>query len=96
MAYFGDERVMACSRADMVRWLAEFTGAASPQTIGDALCLPADGFTILITLEPAPPRRLGMVVFRENRVQFSYPPEHQTAARALIQRFDFHTQRGGG
>lgn len=96
MAYFGDTRDMACSRVDLERWLREFTGRDRFETRGEALVLPADGFDLLVTLVVLPPRRLGLVSFHLSRVSFEYPPEHQTAARDWIRRFDFHTQRGGG
>lgn len=96
MAYFGDTRDMACSRADLERWLREFTGHATFETRGDALVLPADGFDLSVRLEALPPRRLGLVSFHLLRVSFEYPPQHQAAARDWIRRFDFHTQRGGG
>ena len=51
---------------------------------------------ITVSIEELPVRRLGLVKFRDSRVQFSYPPEQAAAFRDWIKVFDHHTQRGGG
>ncbi|MCP5264996.1 MAG: hypothetical protein H6934_02745 [Burkholderiaceae bacterium] len=96
MPYFGDDRVMACTEADMLRWLGEFTGLPGLAFVEGCLTLEAGGFPLTIRVEPAPPRRLGLVVFRATRVKFQYPPAHSAAAHEWITRFDHHTHRGGG
>lgn len=96
MSGYGDSREMGCSRADIARWLREITGLdAIPEREG-AFVVALQGFDLRVQVEPVPSRRLGLVVFRANRVSFLYPPQHQQAARDWIRHFDFHTQRGGG
>jgi len=95
-AGFGDSREMGCSRADLERWLREFTGLPVLQADDHAIRVPVADFMLEVRVSPAPPRRLGLITFRALQVQFVYPTEHAMQARDWIRGFDFHTQRGGG
>lgn len=95
-AGFGDSREMGCSRADLERWLREFTGQPVLQADDEAIRVPVADFEVHVRVSPAPLRRLGLITFRALRVQFIYPPERAAQAREWIRGFDFHTQRGGG
>lgn len=96
MPDFGDQRVMGCSRADLERWVREMCGPAAAGFVADRLDLAPAGVPVAIVVRDAPPRRLGMVRFRELDVRFEYAPADRDAARRWIAEFDRHTQRGGG
>lgn len=96
MPFFGDTREMACTRADIERWLGEMLGAQAFARVAEGFEVPLDGFLLRIRIEPVPPRRVGLVQLRLSRVAFEYPAQHQPAAHDWIRRFDRHTQRGGG
>lgn len=87
---------MACSRADLGRWLAELTGSdhGLPGT-GTAVLDFAWGALRLET-EPLPPRRIALLKVQQLRVRFVPPEGRDEQARAWIEHFDRHTQRGGG
>jgi len=87
---------MGCSRGDLERWVREMCGPCAPGFAADRLDLHAAGVPLAIVVEDAPPRRLGMVRFRELDVRFEYAPADRERARRWIVEFDRHTQRGGG
>lgn len=96
MPFFGFDREMACSRADLARWLTELTGSdhGMAQAGRARIALP-EGWVDLIT-EPVEPRTVGLVRMRRLRVRFVPAAGAEAAARAWVTRFDHHTQRGGG
>lgn len=87
---------MACSRADLARWLTELTGSdhGMAQT-GRARIDLSPGWVELVT-EPVEPRTVGLVRMRRLRVRFLPSEGAEATARAWVTRFDHHTQRGGG
>jgi hypothetical protein len=100
MPYFGDRRIMACTPADMERWLREFTGddtvrfARGPD--GGELTIDAGGWPLTVGVVELPPRVVALLRMQQLDVRFSYPDDKAGAARDWIARFDQHTQRGGG
>lgn len=87
---------MACTEADMQRWLRGFTGQDGLAFEHGQVTFEDKGIRFTVTIEELPVRRLGLVKFRDSRIRFSYPPDQSDAAREWIGRFDHHTQRGGG
>ncbi|MEZ5727682.1 MAG: hypothetical protein R3E48_06650 [Burkholderiaceae bacterium] len=51
MPYFGDDRVMACTEADMLRWLGELTGLRGLAFVDGAPTVEAGGFPLTIRAE---------------------------------------------
>lgn len=96
MPDFGDRRVMACTRADLQRWLREFTGIDSLCVGEQALALALDGLVMTVNTRQLPERRIALLRIQQLEVSFSYPPGLTDSARDWIARFDRHTQRGGG
>lgn len=91
---------MACTPADMERWLREFTGDDSVRFIGGAggreVTIDAGGWPLTVGAVELPPRVVALLRMQQLDVQFSYPDDMAGAARDWITRFDQHTQRGGG
>lgn len=107
MPDFGDHRVMACTVADIERWLGEYAGQASVRRlvsadaafIVDASALSLNDATIFpltLATRALPPRVIALLRMPQLEVRFDYAPEHAARARAWIAGFDRHTQRGGG
>ena len=95
MPFHGFDRVMACSRADLARWLTELTGSDHGIGTGTAT-LAFDWGELRIETECLPPRRVALLRMRQLRVRFVPSAGAEAQARAWIERFDHHTQRGGG
>ena len=107
MPDFGDHRIMACTPADLKRWLGELCGcdpamvapgapsAARPGVVG-AASVEADGVTLTLRWRVLEPRQIALLRIQQLELEFDYPPASAVAARAWIERFDRHTQRGGG
>lgn len=96
MAFFGDSRVMACTREDLERWVGALIGQAVvvPDSGALRLCL---GWGVLeVQTEVLPPHRIALLRVPQLAVRFRYDPSLQDQARAWIAHFDRHTQRGGG
>ena len=96
MPDFGNDRVMACSQSDMLRWIRGFTGQTDLVFRDGKVQFTDQGVDFTVTIEELPIRKLGMVKFQDSRIQFSYPNEQEQRAREWIRVFDHHTQRGGG
>jgi hypothetical protein len=96
MPDFGDDRVMGCDAKDLERWLGDLTGQAGLHFAKGRLDLIDQGVAMTILIDPMPPRRLGLIQFRDTRVRFQYPPAQADQARHWIKAFDRFTQRGGG
>jgi hypothetical protein len=86
---------MACTRADLARWLTELTGSDHGIASGRA-SLAFDWGDLRIETEPLPPRRIALLRADQLRVRFIAPEGREAEARDWITRFDRHTQRGGG
>jgi hypothetical protein len=95
MPFHGFDRTMACTRADLARWLAELTGSDHGIASGRA-ALAFDWGELRIETEPMPPRRIALLRAEQLRVRFVPPEGREAEARDWITRFDHHTQRGGG
>ena len=96
MPDFGDDRVMGATQQDLERWLRDFTGQQNLSFAAGRLDFADGGLNMTVLIEPQPPRRLGLIEFRDIRVQFEYPRPQSELARAWIKKFDHYTQRGGG
>lgn len=101
MPDFGDHRVMACTVADIERWLGEFAGPMSvrrlPGVVADAcFVIDAGGWSIRLSARKLAPRVIALLRMPQLDVVFDYAPEEAGRARAWIAGFDRHTQRGGG
>jgi hypothetical protein len=96
MPFFGFDRVMACSREDLARWLREFAGADHGLAQTGHAELQFDWGTLRIDTESLPPHRIALLRIRQLRVRFTPSEGAQDAARAWLTGFDRHTQRGGG
>ncbi|MCM5569677.1 hypothetical protein M6I34_04070 [Burkholderiaceae bacterium FT117] len=101
MPFFGDRRVMACTPADIERWLREFTGGQDIRLEpagggGGEFRLDAGGWPMRVQVEVMPPRVVALLRMPQLDVRFDYPQERAAEARGWITRFDRHTQRGGG
>ncbi|MFZ9407733.1 MAG: hypothetical protein ACO26U_11650 [Burkholderiaceae bacterium] len=96
MPFFGFDRVMSCTRADLARWLTEFSGSDHGMaTSGEARISQPWGI-LTVTTEEMPERRIGLARFKALQVRFIAPEGEEAQAREWITRFDRHTQRGGG
>jgi hypothetical protein len=96
MPYFGDERVMGCTREDLSRWLVELTGGDHGMLAGGCARLELDWGTLTIEARTLPPRRIALLRLPQLEVRFRYDPAFRDRARAWITHFDHHSQRGGG
>jgi len=96
MPFHGFDRVMACSRADLGRWLRELTGSDHGVADTGGATLAFDWGALRLETEPMPPRRIALLKVQQLRVRFVPPAGLEAQARAWIERFDHHTQRGGG
>lgn len=100
MPFFGDRRVMACTPADIERWLREFTGSDSVRlergAAGGEFRLDAGGWPMRVSVTELAPRVVALLRMPQLDVSFAYPDERAAEARDWITRFDRHTQRGGG
>jgi hypothetical protein len=94
--FFGFERVMACSRADLDRWLAELTGSDPGIAAAGRATLRLDWGELAVETERLEPRRVALLKVQQLRVRFVPTPGAEVAAREWVTRFDRHTQRGGG
>lgn len=107
MPDFGDRRTMACTPADLKRWLGELCGCdpgmtaserasgAQPGSVG-AATIEAEGVTLTLRWRVLAPRQIALLRIAQLELEFSYPSAEAKGARAWIERFDRHTQRGGG
>lgn len=86
---------MSCTTGDLARWLTELTGDDHGIGRGTAT-LSFDWGTLIIETEPLPPRRIALLRVRQLRVRFVPSAGTEARARAWIEAFDHHTQRGGG
>ena len=99
MPFFGFDRVMACSRADLARWLTELTGSDHGMAAGKQALIRFDWGQLAIETEEQPVQRFGLVRMQRLQVRFVPTPDDpdtRDAARAWITGFDRYTQRGGG
>jgi len=96
MPFFGFDRVMSCSRADLARWLTEFSGSDHGMAQSGRAQIALPWGDLAVTTEDLPERRIGLARFRWLRVRFIAPEGCEEPARQWITRFDQHTQRGGG
>ena len=96
MPFHGFERTMACSRADLARWLTELTGSDHGIAASGSAELPFEWGVLRIDTRPLPPRRIALVKLQQLEVVFTPPAGGEAAAQAWLTRFDHHTQRGGG
>lgn len=96
MPFFGDQRVMACTPADLARWLVELTGSDHGLGRTGTAELVLDWGVLTIEAAPMPPRRVALLRLPQLDVRFRYDPAFRDQARAWITHFDHHTQRGGG
>lgn len=107
MPDFGDRRTMACTPADLKRWLGELCGCdpamvgpdraagAQPGAVG-AASIEAEGVTLTLRWRVLEPRQIALLRIAQLELDIEYPRSAAPAARAWIERFDRHTQRGGG
>ncbi len=95
MAFFGEHRVMACSRAEMLRWLGELA-PGRVVVLPQGFRIDTDDLLLEIEVTELEARRYGLVKIEALDVHFRYPENARAAAYAWIERFDRHTQRGGG
>ena len=96
MPFHGFERVMACSQADLARWLVELTGDDHGMAANGRADVPLCGGVLRIETERLPPLRIALLRTQQLRVRFIPPAGHEADARAWVTAFDHHTQRGGG
>ncbi len=95
MTFFGEHRVMACSRAEMLRWLGELA-PNRVVTIPQGFEIDADGLPLVVEVTELEARHYGLMNIKSLDVRFHYPENAREAAYAWIERFDRHTLRGGG
>lgn len=84
---------MALTRAEFLRLLPGAVDGAAWRDEGDVVHV---GETVAITLEPLPPRRLGLFAIPVMRVTLTFSGWTETEVRAFVQRFDRAFQKGGG
>ena len=91
---------MACTPADIERWLGEFAGShavrVAPRAGGTEFIVDAGGWPIRIAVSVLPPRVVALLRMPQLDVAFDFPEERGGVARDWVERFDRHTQRGGG
>jgi hypothetical protein len=91
---------MACTPADIERWLGEFAGGqairATLRADGAEFIVDAGGWPMRIAVSALPPRVVALLRMPQLDVAFDFPEERAAAARDWVERFDRHTQRGGG
>ncbi|MBM3407305.1 MAG: hypothetical protein FJY25_08225 [Betaproteobacteria bacterium] len=108
MLNFGDRRVMACTPADLKRWLGELCGCdpaisaggseagAQLGAVGAASVEADTGVTLTLRWKVLEAHQIALLRVPQLELEFSYPGNSAALARAWIERFDRHTQRGGG
>lgn len=96
MPFFGFDRVMGCSQADLARWLTEFSGSDHGMAQTGTALIGLPWGELKVTTEALPERQLGLARFKSLRVRFIAPEGCEALAREWVTRFDRHTQRGGG
>jgi hypothetical protein len=96
MPFFGDDRVMGCTRAELARWLVELAGSDGGMAESGHATLAFDWGLLVIEARPMPSRRIALLRLPQLEVCFRYDPAFRDQARAWITHFDHHTQRGGG
>jgi hypothetical protein len=95
MPFFGEHRIMACSRAEMLRWLGELA-PGRVAVIPQGFKIDTEGLPLVVEVTELEARRYGLVKLEALDVHFHYPEDARAAAYAWIERFDRHTLRGGG
>lgn len=108
MLNFGDCRVMACTPADLKRWLGELCGCdpaisaggseagAQPGAVGAVSVETDTGVMLTLRWRVLAAHQIALLRVPQLELEFSYPGNSAALARAWIERFDRHTQRGGG
>ncbi len=66
-----------------------------PGVVG-AATVEADAVTLTLRWRVLEPRQIALLRIQQLELEFGYSPASAAAARAWIERFDRHTQRGGG
>jgi hypothetical protein len=96
MPFFGDERVMACTRTDLARWLRQLVGEDHGIEDEGRASVRLDWGQLGIETRELAPRRIALLSLPQLNVRFLYDPALRDQAQAWIAHFDHHTQRGGG
>jgi hypothetical protein len=87
---------MACTRADLARWLEQLVGDDHGMAREGRARLALDWGMLEVETAELPPRRVALLRLPQLDVRFRYDPALRDQARAWIAYFDHHTQRGGG
>jgi hypothetical protein len=96
MPFFGDSRVMACTRADLARWLEQLLGHDHGMGHDGRARLEFDWGVLEVETAELAPRSVALLRLPQLDVRFRYDPALRDQAQAWITHFDHHTQRGGG
>jgi hypothetical protein len=89
-------RDMGCTEAELRLWLSQLGApAVTDGSNGLPWPLPGSG-TVHIAWRALPPRRIALLALPRMEVRFDAGDAEPQAWQEFMQRFDLHTQRGGG
>lgn len=90
-------RDMGCTEAELRLWLSQL-GAPAVIEGSKRLSwpLPRSGTLVHIEWQTLPPRRIALLALPRMEVRFDAGDAEPQAWQEFMQRFDLHTQRGGG
>lgn len=89
-------RDMACTRAELMRWLPGAVRMDPFEIDGDVVTIMTHGGRVQIALEEKPPRRIGSIALPVLAVTFCFRDLDEPARNDFLAYFDLYTRRGGG
>ncbi|HMA31375.1 MAG TPA: hypothetical protein VKT00_06125 [Casimicrobiaceae bacterium] len=89
-------RDMACTRAELMRWLPGAIRTASFRVDGDVVTVMTQGGRVQIAMEEKPPRHIGSMALPVLGVTFCFRGLDEPARNEFLAYFDLYTRRGGG
>ena len=90
------DREMGCTRAEFVGWMPGACGGIAFEVNGNRISIRPGGGEVMITVQEAAPRRLGLLCLPVLSVQMRFRGLSESARADFLKRFDMFTRRGGG
>lgn len=87
---------MGCTRDEFLGWLPGAAGGAPFDVVAGQVRIRVGAGQVLIDLEAAPPRRLGLLSLPVLRVRMVFRGLDPADRGEFLRHFDLHTRRGGG
>jgi len=88
-------RLMTGSAAEFIRTLQTAFGSAV-DVADHRVTVSIDGVSLIFSLTPAPPLRLGLLELARQTVEIAVGAGSEAAVAELLAKIDRATQRGGG